>query len=49
MDLGGILNYGVEKVFLTSTTHGGETHSIRAGIKTFEVYLSYNIPNLIYY
>ena len=34
MDLGGILNKGEEKVFLISTTHGGETTAIRAGIKT---------------
>ena len=43
MDLGGIVNYGEEKVFLTSTTHGGETHSIRAGIKTFEVFKKENV------
>ena len=36
MDLGGIKNLGEEKVFLISTTHGGETHAIRAGIKTIE-------------
>ncbi len=43
MDLGGILNYGEEKVFLTSTTHGGETHSIRAGIKTIEIFKTKNV------
>jgi glutamate-1-semialdehyde aminotransferase len=32
MELGGIVNEGAEKVFLISTTHGGETHSIAAGI-----------------
>ncbi len=36
MDLGGIKNLGKEKIFLISTTHGGETHAIRAGIKTIE-------------
>ena len=36
MDLGGIINEGDEKVFLISTTHGGETHAIRAGIKTIQ-------------
>jgi glutamate-1-semialdehyde aminotransferase len=36
MDLGGILEEGKEKVFLISTTHGGETNSIRAGIKTIQ-------------
>ena len=38
MELGGILNKGEEKVFLTSTTHGGETHSIRAALKTIEIF-----------
>ena len=36
MDLGGILVEGKEKVFLISTTHGGETNAIRAGIKTIQ-------------
>jgi len=43
MDLGGILKEGEEKVFLTSTTHGGETHSIRAGIKTIEIFKKKNV------
>lgn len=34
MELGGIHNKGKEKVFLISTTHGGETHSIAAGLAT---------------
>ncbi len=34
MGLGGILAEGEEKVFLTSTTHGGETHAIAAGLAT---------------
>jgi glutamate-1-semialdehyde aminotransferase len=38
MELGGILNEGEEKVFLISTTHGAETHSLRAGIKTIELF-----------
>ena len=45
---------GEEKVFLTSTTHGGETHSIRAGIKTIEIFKTkkvikhnHNIGNII--
>ena len=38
MKLGGIKNKGEEKVFLTSTTHGGETHAIRAAIKTIEIF-----------
>ena len=43
MDLGGILKEGEEKVFLTSTTHGGETHAIRAGIKTIEIFKKKNV------
>ena len=43
MDLGGIVNEGDEKVFLISTTHGGETHSIRAGIKTIEEFKTKNV------
>lgn len=36
MELGGIRNVGEEKVFLTSTTHGGETHTIAAGLACIE-------------
>lgn len=36
MELGGIRRTGEEKVFLTSTTHGGETHAIVAGLATIE-------------
>ena len=43
MDLGGIKNLGEEKVFLISTTHGGETHAIRAGIKTIEKFKNKNV------
>ena len=43
MDLGGIVNEGEEKVFLISTTHGGETHAIRAGIKTIEEFKTKNV------
>ncbi len=43
MDLGGIKNQGEEKVFLISTTHGGETHAIRAGIKTIEEFKDKNV------
>lgn len=34
MELGGILNEGKEKVFLISTTHGGETHAMAACLAT---------------
>ena len=43
MELGGIKNEGEEKVFLTSTTHGGETHSIRAAIKTISIFKEKNV------
>ncbi len=43
MQLGGINSLGEEKVFLISTTHGGETHSIRAGLKTLEIFKKYNV------
>jgi spore coat polysaccharide biosynthesis protein SpsF len=43
MELGGIRNKGSEKVFLTSTTHGGETHSIAAGISTINEFQSKNV------
>lgn len=38
MELGGITNKGAEKVFLISSTHGAETHSLRAGIKTIALF-----------
>jgi len=38
MELGGIRNKGTEKVFLISTTHGGETHAIAAGLATIEIF-----------
>lgn len=36
MELGGIVNEGQEKVFLISTTHGGETHGMSAAIATIK-------------
>lgn len=36
MELGGIRRTGEEKVFLISTTHGGETHAIAAALATLE-------------
>jgi len=38
MELGGIKNSGQEKVFLISTTHGGETSAIAAGLATIKVF-----------
>ena len=43
MELGGIRATGEEKVFLTSTTHGGETHAIGAAIATMDVYQQQNV------
>ena len=48
MDLGGILEEGKEKVFLISSTHGGETHAIRAGIKTIEEFNENNVIDHIH-
>jgi len=38
MDQGSILNTGQEKVFLMSTTHGGETHALAAAVATIDVF-----------
>lgn len=38
MELGGIRNKGKEKLFLISTTHGGETSSIAAGLATMDTF-----------
>ena len=43
MNLGGILNTGAEKVFLISSTHGGETHAIAAAIATIDVFEKENV------
>jgi len=37
MQIGGILNEGSERVFLTSTTHGAEMSALGAFIKTMEI------------
>ena len=42
MQLGGIDRLGEEKVFLISTTHGGETHGIAAGLATIKFYRENN-------
>ena len=42
MELGGINNPGKEKLFLISTTHGGETTSIAAAISTINEYKNLN-------
>jgi glutamate-1-semialdehyde aminotransferase len=43
MELGGIVNSGEEKVFLISTTHGGETHALAAAMSTIDVFASENV------
>lgn len=45
MQLGGINRKGEEKVFLISTTHGGETHSMAAAISTIEIFENQNVIN----
>lgn len=43
MELGGIRNAGKEKLFLISTTHGGETSSIAAALATMEEFEKHNV------
>jgi glutamate-1-semialdehyde aminotransferase len=43
MELGGIRNEGKEKLFLISTTHGGETSSIAAALATIEEFEKHNV------
>jgi spore coat polysaccharide biosynthesis protein SpsF len=43
MQLGGINSEGEEKVFLISTTHGGETHALAAAMATIEVFKNSNV------
>jgi glutamate-1-semialdehyde aminotransferase len=43
MDMGGISREGEEKVFLISTTHGGETHTMSAAIATINEFQKNNV------
>ncbi|RMG79316.1 MAG: glutamate-1-semialdehyde 2,1-aminomutase [Bacteroidetes bacterium] len=43
MELGGITNAGKEKLFLISTTHGGETCSIAAALATMDEYKKHDV------
>lgn len=43
MELGGIRNIGQEKVFLVSTTHGGETHAMAAAMATIDEFENNNV------
>ncbi len=45
MELGGINNSGEEKVFLISTTHGGETHAMAAANATIDIFQQQNVIN----
>jgi glutamate-1-semialdehyde 2,1-aminomutase len=47
MDLGGIF-HKQERVFLLSTTHGAETHTLAAGIETMNVYKTQNVVETLY-
>lgn len=43
MELGGIRKTGAEKLFLISSTHGGETHAIAAGLATIDEFVKHNV------
>ena len=43
MELGGLRNTGAEKLFLVSTTHGGETSSIAAALATIDEFEKHNV------
>jgi len=43
MELGGINRLGEEKVFLISTTHGGETHAMAAALATIDEFQRYEV------
>ncbi len=47
MELGG-LGHARERVFLLSTTHGAETHSLAAGIATMRIYQSEDVIGHLY-
>jgi glutamate-1-semialdehyde aminotransferase len=49
MNLGGIKNIGKEKVFLISTTHGGETHAIAAGLASIDAFEKNNVINHLHH
>jgi glutamate-1-semialdehyde 2,1-aminomutase len=44
LDQGGILQRDRDRVFLLSATHGGETHSLAAAIKTVEIMRRDQVP-----
>lgn len=48
MQLGSINQEGKEKVFLVSTTHGGETHAIAAGLATIDEFIKHDVVSYIH-
>lgn len=48
MELGGINRPGEEKVFLISTTHGGETHALSAAMTTIKEFQENNVISHIH-
>ena len=48
MDLGGINRPGEEKVFLISTTHGGETHTLAAALAVIKEFKENNVIDHIH-
>jgi glutamate-1-semialdehyde 2,1-aminomutase len=47
MELGG-LHHNKERVFLISTTHGGETHGLAAAIATIKYYKDHDVISVLY-
>jgi len=47
MELGG-MSHSRERVFLLSTTHGAETHSIAAGLATYKCYQELGVIDVLY-
>ena len=47
MNLGGIITKGEEKVFLISSTHGGETTALAAAISTIKEFKKHNVVHYI--
>lgn len=49
MELGGINREGEEKVFLLSSTHGGETHTMSAAIETIKTFSEKDVIRHIHF
>lgn len=48
MNVGGITTTGAEKLFLISTTHGGETHALAAAMATIDEFIKNNVVKHIH-